>query len=36
MSIAVNMNDPTNTGVKTTTGSGSMTEATLPICKAVS
>lgn len=25
MSIAVNMNDPTNTGVKTTTGSGSMT-----------
>ncbi|ECU5375137.1 flagellar basal body rod modification protein, partial [Salmonella enterica subsp. enterica serovar Heidelberg str. CFSAN001902] len=23
MSIAVNMNDPTNTGVKTTTGSGS-------------
>ncbi|WP_262368838.1 hypothetical protein, partial [Salmonella enterica] len=22
MSIAVNMNDPTNTGVKTTTGSG--------------
>lgn len=25
MSIAVNMNDPTNTGVKTMTGSGSMT-----------
>ncbi|PVO07823.1 flagellar basal body rod modification protein, partial [Salmonella enterica subsp. enterica serovar Typhimurium] len=25
MSIAVNMNDPTNTGVKTTTDSGSIT-----------